>query len=61
MKESFKNFQATLLYTIASGFVLFGIYLILKYPADGINRDIGLALITFFTALILIGATKKNN
>lgn len=60
MNNPFESFRIAIQYIIAFAAVLFGIYLVFANILGGINRDIGFALITFFTALILIGLTNKK-
>ena len=53
------SFKLIFPYIIASGFVLFGMYLALT--GSGLSRDFGWAIIMFFSALILHGLTKQNH
>jgi hypothetical protein len=58
--STFRTIKTAFPYVIAFGFVALGIYIVLTHRSDSIERDIGFANITFFSALILIGLTKKK-
>jgi hypothetical protein len=60
MSNRWQTFKTIFPYVVGFGFVFLGIYLVLTHLAGGIERDIGIANITFFTALILIGLTNKE-
>jgi hypothetical protein len=60
MGGSFKALRRKLAYGFAFACIALGLFLIVAYIRGGVYRDVGCALVTFFSALALIGLTNKK-